>query len=1170
MATRLMEAKSRLRLAGSEFFRTLGMISLLWLLLALWPAQASDSFQPLATFAPPARLPLPGFFLASDGNLYGTSGGTENEGGAAIYRITSDGTFTVLHSFGTNGDDAEVIGGMIEGPDHNFYGVARNVRSYIFKLTPQGQYSDVFDFDRDITPTGPMSLGKDGNLYGAGELTQQAGGIVYQYQPSPRGWELLWSWPPLSHSSPDPIYIPAGSVVRTDDGGIYGFANLAGDPNGSSVLYHVPGNATVSIIPLKPDGRLGGRAGDAILGPDGNLYSVTPTTVFMTTLDGQVTILYRAAQGSLAIPSRLSLSADGSLYGATADGIVKVDATGMTLIFTVPLGTETGMYAPYAISAGDGTFFATAESDSNELYHVGADYDYHEVHRFSPDAQTVYQPGPLVEGSDGNLYGVSTRGGTNDTGTVFRMTPEGDLTVLHSFGASAPDGYEPAGALVLASDGKFYGTTPYGGDNRFGTVFSITPEGTFSTIYSFHGNLMDGGGPPGSLVEGPDGALYGLTSNEGMSYLAAFRLTKDGHFSLLHVFGPTSDNHFVDPVAPLLLGSDGVFYGATTAGYTMPGDSLYSLTIDGVYTTLHAFDPTLITGDGYRPGPPIEGADGALYGPVSYGSDGRTAIYRMTKSGDYSLLPPFGVPGTYPPTDVGVPAPAPLLLTPDGSFYGAYGPYISQPEGLFKVTAPFAPYPQYFEEATYGKIGDSVLMLSREGQIYGSSKAGGLNNAGIIFRFHSPAPPVANDDYMVMRDAKAQTLAVLENDESPNGNPLSIASVTSPALGTATVQGNTVAYTPSQSFAQSMATDSFTYTVADGAGGFSTATVYVSNGFYQQRGSYSGTIEGLPFGALTVNLTGGGMATGTLRLVGGNYTFKVQLSATGDCMVKVKGETLALHLALNGGDPAATGLTGSYGGNAFTLSPKTAPSPVAGLAGYYTFHLTPAMPLDPAVPAGIGFGTVRVAANGAVRLTGVLANGEAFSGSSAVFHQTAGDSAVASIRLGGANPGTLAVSFEFATMPGESDFHGSVDWMTLAEAKRVNYPAGFHTTLGLAGSRYAAPKAGQLEIGGEPDGVKIVTLRTATQSGTTQISLNGRVGSGQNEAAYVSGSNLHCSVSFNRQTGLFTGHSLLPYASGQVNFRGAVLYRNNSAGGFYLKGGESGAIQISGAANTPN
>jgi uncharacterized repeat protein (TIGR03803 family) len=124
----------------------------------------------------------------------------------------------------------------------------------------------------------------------------------------------------------------------------------------------------------------------------------------------------------------------------------------------------------------------------------------------------------LVEGADGKLYGTTEFGGRRgDNGTVYSATPQGVLSTLFSFGGQ--DGNFPRGKLTLGGDGNFYGTTSgdrlFGGTNTFGTIFRITPSGALSTLLAFNG--ADGASPVSGLTRGNDGNLYGTTFERGPS-----------------------------------------------------------------------------------------------------------------------------------------------------------------------------------------------------------------------------------------------------------------------------------------------------------------------------------------------------------------------------------------------------------------------------------------------------------------------------------------------------------------------------------------------------------------------------------------------------------------------------------------------------------------------------
>src|SRR5438034_4545430 len=113
----------------------------------------------------------------------------------------------------------------------------------------------------------------------------------------------------------------------------------------------------------------------------------------------------------------------------------------------------------------------------------------------------------LVQGSDGSFYGTTALGGENHKGTVFKIDSAGNLTTLHSFSGFPNDGANPIAGLVQGSDGNFYGTTALGGMFYQGTLFRITPAGAVTILHSFSGLLGDGSIPMGGVVQAADGNL---------------------------------------------------------------------------------------------------------------------------------------------------------------------------------------------------------------------------------------------------------------------------------------------------------------------------------------------------------------------------------------------------------------------------------------------------------------------------------------------------------------------------------------------------------------------------------------------------------------------------------------------------------------------------------------
>jgi uncharacterized repeat protein (TIGR03803 family) len=222
----------------------------------------------------------------------------------------------------------------------------------------------------------------------------------------------------------------------------------------------------------------------------------------------------------------------------------------------------------------------------------------------APNCTDGYVPtAPLVQGTDGNFYGTTSSGGTgfeNSGGTVFKITAAGKLTTLYSFCSktNCTDGSNPQAGLVQASDGNFYGTTQQGGNQTCiggcGTIFRITPAGKLTTLHSFcsEANCDDGTNPIAGLIQATDGNLYGTTFDGGANNAGTiFEISLSGGFSVFYPF--CSEAYCTDggtAYAPLLQASDGNFYGTTYFGGATGQGVIYRITPAKQLTVLYNFN----------------------------------------------------------------------------------------------------------------------------------------------------------------------------------------------------------------------------------------------------------------------------------------------------------------------------------------------------------------------------------------------------------------------------------------------------------------------------------------------------------------------------------------------------------------------------------------------------
>lgn len=367
------------------------------------------------------------------------------------------------------------------------------------------------------------------------------------------------------------LAFPASGVaqIRTEEANLIGYVSLA--------------TSTVTDLPSA-------IRGDLIRATDGNIYAVGSTggngrgSIARIAPDGTLTVLHAMAtneEGYSAFSGVIQAS-DGNLYGTTY------------------LGGDKG---------------------GGVVYKVTLDGAYTVLRNLGQDKQDAVLPyAGLVQAPDGNLYGSTLRGGTNDKGTVFRISTAGDFSIVHSF--NGQDGENPEGALAVGADGALYGTTLQGGSGNRGTVYKITTSGTFSSVYSFpslgafnnNGQATNatGANPRAGLLLAADGNFYGTAYQGGtLGFGAVFRMTPAGSVTLVHAFtGPSFGAAF--PLAGVSQDAAGNLYGTTEFGGYLNQGAAWRIDTTGRFSLLHSFQGSLL--DGYKPYARLLPLDGLLYG----------------------------------------------------------------------------------------------------------------------------------------------------------------------------------------------------------------------------------------------------------------------------------------------------------------------------------------------------------------------------------------------------------------------------------------------------------------------------------------------------------------------------------------------------------------------------
>jgi uncharacterized repeat protein (TIGR03803 family) len=363
----------------------------------------------------------------------------------------------------------------------------------------------------------------------------------------------------------------------------------------------------------------------------------------------------------------LAQGVNGGLYGAAANG----GTYGNGVLFEVaPGGALTKLHNFSSgegknpnggvVLATDGHYYGTASfggaNDAGSVFRVTPSGVVTLLYSFC--SQTNCADGseplsPLVQASNGNFFGTTYEGGAHGDGTVFEFSSGGTFTLVHSF-CSMPncaDGEVPQYGLVQASNGSLYGTTPYGGANGHGSIFAISPAGAFSTIYSFcaQTNCTDGSTPYDGLIQGPNGYLYGTAAAGGANGDGTvFKITGAGTLTTLYSFcSQTNCTDGANPESPLMLASDGNFYGMTFLGGANAVGSIFRITPSGSLSTLYSFCSQTGCTDGEYPSSDglVQATDGTLFGTTVEGGTNKYGVVFSLGLGLGAFVEPVPIAG---------------------------------------------------------------------------------------------------------------------------------------------------------------------------------------------------------------------------------------------------------------------------------------------------------------------------------------------------------------------------------------------------------------------------------------------------------------------------------------------------------------------------------------------
>jgi uncharacterized repeat protein (TIGR03803 family) len=335
--------------------------------------------------------------------------------------------------------------------------------------------------------------------------------------------------------------------------------------------------------------------------------------------------------------AHVTLDKTANLYGTTLDGgahrqgvVFKLSGTSETVLHSFAPGKSgtNPLRGVNVDSTGNvyGTLSLGGSFGSGAVFKVNTNGQEIVLYSFTGGADGDQPQSDLVLDTAGNIYGTTALGGASGYGTIFKVDIHRKQTVLHSFSGGA-DGQYPHAGLVQDSAGNLYGTT--GGDDAqtFGTVFKIDPTGNETVLYRFTGGT-DGALPMGALIRDSAGNLYGTTYYGGAGYGVVFKLDPNGNETVLYKFAGTKDGSH--PLSRLALDTAGNLYGTTELGGQFNLGTVFELNGLGSETVLHSFAGRKLSDGAYPEAGVIRDSNGNLYGTTSSGGLRNGIVFKLT------------------------------------------------------------------------------------------------------------------------------------------------------------------------------------------------------------------------------------------------------------------------------------------------------------------------------------------------------------------------------------------------------------------------------------------------------------------------------------------------------------------------------------------------------------
>lgn len=441
---------------------------------------------------------------------------------------------------------------------------------------------------------------------------------------------------------------------------------------------------------------------------------------------------------------------NGKLYGVSSSGglyssgvIFEYDVSSHNYTKLFDFSSSSGASPSGSLLlANDGNFYGTTIAGG--LYNKGVLYQFNpntNVFIKKIDLSTTisgFNPaGTLVQASDGNLYGVTNSGGSNNFGTIYQYNLiTNSISIKFSF--SSTSGKTVSWGLTVANDGKLYGVSMYGGLNNYGTLFQYDINLDLFTKKIDFDNINSGSLHYGNLLQAPDGYLYGLSCEGGMNNYGIMYKYDFTTNNLIKLLDFDAQLHGKNPTRSLMLASNGKIYGICKIGGVTGYGTLFEFDIVSTSFVKKFEFSSGVMGKGPEGSALIKALDGKLYGTTTYGGIHEKGIIfqfdpltqTVNKKYDFEQSTgalPYG----------------PMTLASDGKFYGmTTGGGLNGAGVIYQYDPSTNIYVKKFDfnSTLHGNLTTGNLLSASDGNLYGMTEYGGVNNQGVLFQYN----PITN------------------------------------------------------------------------------------------------------------------------------------------------------------------------------------------------------------------------------------------------------------------------------------------------------------------------------------------------------------------------------------------------------------------------------------------